>query len=290
MGPGARPRHSDYWYTAEHRVPAACRTHAGGSNKARCGKRTVAQVRCEPGGVRIDGRYRGASEVILTIQIIVLLVLASTFALWVRYFPYPSPLIRRWLPPGKRWPEMQIRGWLAGGRFQTSFLQFFYRDPERHPLDGRSLVAPADGLITSTDSKNGVRYVVIALSFWDVHVQRSPAAGVVVGVDPSGDTFMDGEGREFAFLRAKCCPVQQRIVLRTAAGELAVRLITSLAARRIETWVKPGDTVDRGQRIGRILLGSTVVLELPEPFPAIARAGDRVRAGESPIAEVPPVS
>lgn len=234
--------------------------------------------------------FSGASEVMLTIQITVLLVLASALVLWAWYFPYPSPLIRQWLPPRKRWPEMQIRRWLAGGQFQTAFLRYFYRDPERHPPDGGSLIAPADGLITSTDVKNGVRYLVIALSFWDVHVQRSPAAGVVVSVDSSGDTFMDGEGREFAFLRAKRCPVQQRIVLRTAMGELAVRLITSLAARRIETWVKPGDTVDRSQRIGRILLGSTVVLELPVPFPLIARVGDRVRAGESPIANVPPAS
>lgn len=227
---------------------------------------------------------------ILTIQIIVLLVLACALALWALYFPYPSPLIRQWLSPRKRWPEMQIRGWLANGRFQRSFLNHFYRDPERHPLDGGSLVAPADGLIIGLDAKKGIRYVVIALSFWDMHVQRSPASGRVMSVEPSGDGFMDGEGQEFAFLRAKRCPVQQRIVLRTAVGELAVRLITSLAARRIETWIKPGDAIERGQRIGRILLGSTVVLELPEAFPLIARVGERVRAGESPVANVPSAS
>lgn len=225
---------------------------------------------------------------ILTIQVIILLVLAGALVLWALYFPYPSPLIRQWLPPRKRWPEMQIRRWLVSGRFQASFVRYFYRDPERHPPDGESLIAPADGLITGTDVKCGVRYVVIALSFWDMHVQRSPATGVVVSVDQSGDTFTDGEGQDFAFLQAKRCPVQQRIVLRTATGELAVRLITSLAARRIETWVKPGDAIERGQRIGRILLGSTVVLELPEAFPLIARAGARVRAGETPVAAVSP--
>lgn len=223
---------------------------------------------------------------ILTIQIIVLSLLAGALVLWALYFPYPSPLIGPWLPPRKRWPEMQIRSWLANGRFHASFLRYFNRDPDRYPTDSDSLIAPADGLITGTDVKCGVRYVVIALSFWDMHVQRSPATGVVVSVDESGDTFTDGEGQEFAFLRAKRCPVQQRILLRTAAGDLAVRLITSLAARRIETWVKPGDAIERGQRIGRILLGSTVVLELPEAVPLIARVGDRVRAGESPVATV----
>ena len=96
---------------------------------------------------------------------------------------------------------------------------------------------------------------------------------------------MDGEGREFAFLREKTCPVQKRIVLATDAGQVAVRLITSIAARRIETWVKDGEVIERGQRIGRILLGSTVVLELPAATKLLVRTGDRVWAGETLVAE-----
>lgn len=95
---------------------------------------------------------------------------------------------------------------------------------------------------------------------------------------------MDGEGREFAFLRDKPCPVQKRVVLAARVGEVAVRLITSLAARRIEAWVKPEDAVGRGQRIGRILLGSTVVLELPPQLPLRVQIGERVRAGETIVA------
>src|SRR5579875_3170024 len=101
--------------------------------------------------------------------------------------------------------------------------------------------------------------------------------------------FHDGEGREFAFLRDKPCPVQKRIVLATSTGEIAVRLITSLAARRIEVWVNEGDEIERGQRIGRILLGSTVVLELPATAKLLVRTGERVRAGETAVAEgLPP--
>ena len=222
--------------------------------------------------------------VALGIQIVLLLILVIALVSWAISFPYPSLLIRRWLPPKARWPEAQIRGWLADRKFHRSFLGYFYRDPERTPPDGPSIVSPADGLITGASVNQNILYLVIALSFWDMHVQRSPAAGRVVKVESKGDGFMDGEGREFAFLREKYCPVQQRLVMDTRFGTIAVRLITSIAARRIETWVEEGDAVDRGQRIGRILLGSTVVLELPPLAQLSVRVGDRVRAGETPVA------
>lgn len=221
----------------------------------------------------------------LVLQIVILCLLAAAIVLWALYFPYPSPLIRRWLAPRRRWPEKQIRGWLKRGEFQRAFLRHFYRDPERVAPPGNNMLAPADGLVTDAQIHGGVRYLVIALSFWDMHVQRSPASGRVLDVASHGDGFMDGEGREFAFLREKSCPVQKRLVITTDTGQVAVRLITSLAARRIETWVRAGEQIERGQRIGRILLGSTVVLELPASMNLLVRPGDRVLAGETAVAE-----
>jgi phosphatidylserine decarboxylase len=221
----------------------------------------------------------------LGLQILILCLLAAAVVLWALYFPYPSPLVRHWLAPRKRWPEMQIRGWLKNGRYQRAFLGHFYSDPERVAPPGSSLVAPADGLVTSAEVQGGIRYLVIALSFWDMHVQRSPLSGTVLSVESHGDDFMDGEGREFAFLREKSCPVQKRVVVATESGQVAVRLITSIAARRIETWVREGEKIERGQRIGRILLGSTVVLELPAATKLLVRTGDRVWAGQTLVAE-----
>ncbi len=222
---------------------------------------------------------------ILVLQFVVLCLIAAALLVLALNFPYPSPLIRRWLPPRKRWPEGQIRGWLKKGGFQRAFLGHFYSDPERVAPPGNRMIAPADGLVTSAEFRDGIRYLVIALSFWDMHVQRSPLAGSVLSVESQGDGFMDGEGREFAFLREKTCPIQKRVVIRTEVGQVAVRLITSLAARRIETWVKEGEEIERGQRIGRILLGSTVVLELPAAINVLVRTGDRVWAGETEVAE-----
>lgn len=219
----------------------------------------------------------------LIAQLVVLGALAVALASLVRYWPYPSPLTRPLLPPRQRWPEAQIRGWLRDKQFHPRYLAFFDRDPERIIPVGDTLLAPADGLVTSADCRDGTRYIVIALSFWDMHVQRSPVAGRVMVVERLGASYTDGEGREFTFLREKNCPVQTRTVLDSVIGPVAVRQITSLAARRIETWVAPGADVERGQRIGRIRLGSTVVLEVPASLPCRVRCGARVRAGESPL-------
>lgn len=223
--------------------------------------------------------------IILIVQVVVITLLIVALALWCIYFPYPSPLVRRWLSPQKRWPDGQIQKWLAEGQLHPAFLRYFNRDPERVPPPGTTMLAPADGLVTSAEIRGGVRYLVIALTFWDMHVQRSPLSGRVAKVDSAGTDFMDGEGRQFAFLREKSCPVQKRLVIATGAGEIAVRLITSLAARRIETWVREGEEVVRGQRIGRILLGSTVVLELPPDARLLVRVGERVLAGETIVAD-----
>ena len=218
----------------------------------------------------------------LVVQLLVLVLLAVLVGIWALRFPYPAFWLRPFLPARKRWPEREIRDWLGNGRFHRGFLTFFNRDPEREPPSDPGLVAPADGLVTSAEVRDGIRYLVIALSFWDMHVQRSPAEGRVVAIEPSGDGFMDGEGRDFAFLREKHCPVQTRVVLDAKDyGRLAVRLITSIAARRIEVWPRESDTLARGQRLGRILLGSTVVLEIPERFPVCVQTGQRVWAGET---------
>ncbi len=223
---------------------------------------------------------------ILVLQILLIALAGSIIFLWVVYFPYPSPLVRRLLPPRRRWPEGQIRLWLERGHCDRSFLRYFYRDPERKAPEGTDILAPADGIVTSADTRGGVRYLVIALSFWDMHVQRSPEAGTVTEVIAAGAEFMDGEGRDFAFLREKRCPVQKRVTLTTSRGEMAIRLITSMAARRIETWVTTGQQIERGERIGRILLGSTVVLEIKDNAEVLVRLGERVRAGETPVARL----
>lgn len=220
----------------------------------------------------------------------VVIVAACVLAMidWARNFPYPSALIKPFLDPYHRWPTEQVREWVLSGEVDPEFLSFFYRDPERSIPEGENMVSPADGRVIDITVRDGIRYVVIALTFWDVHVQRHPVTGVVTEISTQGDTLMDGEGKNLAFLRKKHSPVQKRICYATEVwDDVCVRLITSYLARRIEVWSKVGDHVVKGERLGRILLGSTVVLEVNERVPLLARIGERVVAGETIMAESP---
>ena len=217
----------------------------------------------------------------LGIQLLLLAGCAALVAQWAWAFPFPGPVVRPLLPPRARWPEAQIRGWAKTSEFPGDYWAFFNRDPERMVPTQPGLVAPADGLFRFHDRRDGRQYLVIALSFWDVHVQRFPCDGVVRAVLDDGDTFMDGEGEGLVYLEEKLCPVQKVVVLDTALGEVRVRLLTSISARRLQVFVKPGDAVRRGQRLGKILAGSTVVLEMAGSIPVSAKVGERVIAGET---------
>ncbi len=223
---------------------------------------------------------------ILVFGVQILILAAVGIGLWqtIAHFPYPSPLIKPFLSPEQRWPAQQIREWVEEGTVDPAFMEFFLRDPPRTIPQGENIVAPADGEVIEIAEKRKTRYIVIALSVWDVHVQRHPADGKVVKVRKRGDQFMDGEGRNFAFLREKLAPVQKVVTYDTAWGHIRVRLVTSFLARRVEVWSTAGDGAQKGDKLGRILLGSTVVLEIPATMEVLVAEGERVTAGETIVA------
>ncbi|HEX3653475.1 MAG TPA: phosphatidylserine decarboxylase [Rhizomicrobium sp.] len=225
----------------------------------------------------------------LAVQLVIICLCALIAALWAAAFPYPSPVVRPFLPPNKRWPTAEIMHWVEARTFDPGFLEFFARDPERVVPKGANLVSPADGLVRTVTFRDGITFLVIALSFWDVHVVRAPVAGVVKDIEQEGLYFTRNESeadiRKSFFLRGKAAPVQQIVTLGTSLGEVRVRLITSYWASRLKVWVHRGQRVDKGQRLGRILLGSTVVLELPGKVDFSVQVGERVKGGESIIAK-----
>jgi len=178
-------------------------------------------------------------------------------------------------------------GWVESQHFDPAFQKFFYRDPERTIPGGPVLVAAADGILSKATFQGGITYFVIKLSFWDVHVVRSPIAGVVTDVETDGVYYQrnptKAELDESIFLHGKAAPVQQIVTLRTDMGEVKVRLITSYWASRIKIWVHPGQRLEKGERIGRMLLGSTVVVELPAKVESQIKLLTHVTAGESVI-------
>jgi phosphatidylserine decarboxylase len=200
-------------------------------------------------------------------------------------FPFPSPVIKPLLPPRLRWPSEQVARWVEAGNFEPGFLEYFARDPERTVPPGHNLTSPADGVIKDILTQNGISYFIVGLSFWDVHVVRTPVAGVVKRVEQEGfSVFRDrSETDDQIYLRGKDGPVQQIVTLDTEYGEVKVRLITSYWASRIKVRVNQGERLEKGQRIGRIVLGSSVVAELPPSIAYSAKKGDRVVGGETII-------
>ncbi|HXC92311.1 MAG TPA: phosphatidylserine decarboxylase [Stellaceae bacterium] len=207
-------------------------------------------------------------------------------------FPYPSPLVRPFLPPALRWPTQQVEGWVNTQDFPSSFLQYFGRDPERTIPPGANLVAPADGVIGAVLHRGGLSYLVVNMSFWDVHVIRAPAAGTVTGVEEEGVRLVrrakDKEQMaENIYERGKDAPVQKIISFKTGYGDLKVRMITSYWASRLKVWVARGQDLQKGERIGRIMLGSTTVLEMPGNVAFSVKLGQHVTGGETIVYKGP---
>jgi phosphatidylserine decarboxylase len=215
----------------------------------------------------------------------IVLACVIAFGQWASHFPMPSPLIQPVLPPKLRWPSEQVALWVEAQNYDPSFLAFFARDPERNVPPGKNIVSPADGVLVSIPRENGISYFTVGLSFWDVHVVRTPVSGVVTDIAQEGLVlFRDSpEGKYPAYLMGKNAPVQQIVTLDTDYGEVRVRLITSYWASRLKVWVKKGDRLEKGQRIGRILLGSTVVAEFKGDVPFIVEPRQRIVGGETII-------
>src|SRR4030095_13734698 len=115
---------------------------------------------------------------ILVLQVVVMVLCIVAVMQVVVHFPFPSPLIKPLLPPKQRWPAEQVAAWVESGHIDSGFIEFFNRDPDRLVPPGRNLVSPADGVIKDIAVENGVTYFVVGLSYWDVHVVRTPVAGV----------------------------------------------------------------------------------------------------------------
>jgi phosphatidylserine decarboxylase len=85
------------------------------------------------------------------------------------------------------------------------------------------------------------------------------------------------------YLKGKDGPVQQIVTLNTDYGEIKVRLITSYWASRLKVRVHEGQRLEKGQRVGRILLGSSVVVDVPSGVGFAVKKGERIVAGETII-------
>ena len=168
------------------------------------------------------------------------------------------------------------------------FFLWFFRDPERAIPDAAgAVVSPADGKVTDVSfvTVGGEKQarISIFLSVFDVHVNRSPIAGVVCEVRYQRGKFLN------AMNQASAEQNEQNIVRVEGDGQVVVfKQIAGLLARRIVFHPKVGDRLERGQRVGLIKFGSRVDVLLDADAALQVKVGDRVRGGASVLAYLQP--
>ena len=180
------------------------------------------------------------------------------------------------------WPLIGLTLWVA----------LFFRDPIRVTPQGEGLVvAPADGLITMIERVPVPRElagpdglgdaplvrVSIFMSVFDVHINRTPIAGTIRQV-----VYISGKFLSADLDKASEENERQHIVVEGRSGRrIGFTQIAGLVARRIVPFVKPGDMVAAGQRIGLIRFGSRVDVYLPDDIAPQVALGQRSVAGET---------
>jgi phosphatidylserine decarboxylase len=170
----------------------------------------------------------------------------------------------------------------------AGFFLWFFRDPERAIPDAPgAVVSPADGKVTDVSPLTvaGVRRtrISIFLSVFDVHVNRSPIAGVIRDVRYQKGKFLN------AMNAASAERNEQNVVTVEGSGHTVVfKQIAGLLARRIVFNKKVGDRVGRGERVGLIKFGSRVDVLLDASASPQVKSGDRVKGGASVLAYLGP--
>ncbi|QDM40454.1 phosphatidylserine decarboxylase [Altererythrobacter sp. TH136] len=186
--------------------------------------------------------------------------------------------------------------------FLTLGVLAFFRDPERVvPQDDRLIVSPADGMVSliaqvappaelQVDDGSGARglpagpvtRISIFMSVFDVHINRAPIGGTVRRV-----VYIPGRFVNADLDKASEENERQHILIERPDGTaIGFTQIAGLLARRIVPFVKPGDMVAAGQRVGLIRFGSRVDIYLPAGTDAKVVLGQTVVAGETPLAEI----
>ncbi|MFV0446444.1 MAG: phosphatidylserine decarboxylase family protein [Planctomycetaceae bacterium] len=173
-----------------------------------------------------------------------------------------------------------------------ALIVWFFRDPERPiPTDPNLVVSPADGTVSSIDEIPHDEFiggpavqVGLFLSIFNVHINRSPAASRVIGLSYRKGKFLNA-------LRPESARENEQLAIHlqgtTAPGRpMIVRQIAGAIARRIVCWLKPGDELAAGERVGMIKLGSRTEIVLPqeEGLEVLVSIGQKLKAGSSVVA------
>lgn len=181
--------------------------------------------------------------------------------------------------------------WL--GLIATAWCAFFFRDPARVTPDDPALVtSPADGLVAAVHARvpppemglgsAPLPCVGIFMNVFDVHVNRTPAPGTVIAT-----AYHHGQFLNASFDKASDLNERRSWRIKMADGrEVGLVQIAGLVARRIVPFVRDGERLVAGQRVGLIRFGSRCDVYLPVGTPPLVIVGQRTVAGETVLADL----
>lgn len=181
-----------------------------------------------------------------------------------------------------RWAGVPL---LALGTVFALFSAYFFRDPSRERVFApNEIVCPADGKVLSVRVEDDPNMVVVRifLSVFNVHLQRSPLEGKVESVTYTRGRFV------IAYKPEAVKNERNLIKIMGENGRFAyVEQLTGSIARRIVAYVKAGDEVKAGGKIGMIYFGSQVAVYLPKDACILVNPGDKVYGAETIMGEWP---
>lgn len=155
------------------------------------------------------------------------------------------------------------------------FCLYFFRDPTIEITKGDNLViSPCNGTVLEVSENETEKLVRVFLSVLDVHLQRSPVAGKVVSVEHKPGKFLKAIDP-----KAHIVNEQNIITVENKNGKYIVKQIAGILARRCVSWVKPGDVLKVGDKIGVIKFSSQVDLHMPKKSNIRVQVGDKVVGG-----------
>jgi len=166
------------------------------------------------------------------------------------------------------------------------FVLYFFRNPYRKIPDGENLiVSPADGRVMSIQEIDEPAFlgskaikVSIFLSIFNVHINRSPIEGTVKYIKYRPGKFLPA-------FKSHASEINERNAVGVEGKRIKVLVhqITGLIARRIVCWVKPGDSLQKGERFGLIKFGSCTEIIVPTGIDIRVKPGDKVKGGKTVI-------
>jgi len=168
----------------------------------------------------------------------------------------------------------------------AAFMAYFFRDPKRIPPDDPNVVvAPADGRVTqiktlAADTGTGT-LVSIFLSPLDVHINRSPIAGLVSDISYSQGKFLMATNQKASLVNE-----QNELIIEGEKVTVVCKQIAGILARRIVCWTHKGDKLELGERFGMIKFSSRTDVILPQNVSVTIREGKRVQGGVTVIGRI----